>query len=321
MTTDRPRGRARGSGPDGCGSSDPLACGLPGLGHRVVEITGIGIGHQWLGGGRTQHGQRPADDVGGHTVDADSDDRLLPLGPAGRLVEWVSAGQMSAVGPHLEGDPALGLRSEVLHHGDECLRLVQTRDGLQGEQIDSLPRQHLDTRPVDLPEAGVLRDTDVVSTGVLTAVGQVGAIGSQPSGNENLRLRMLRLEATGGLIGKADPGRDDLPSGSRVMPGPQQRRERRLIGVGRDDTGSGIQVVGMDRTHGLGCRGKCERRPQRVTGVDTTRVQLGAHRPVQNDRTTCQQIGKPGRFTPEGRGGCRERSHCDTVSDGSRRHR
>jgi len=228
---------------------------------------------------------------------------------------------MSAVGPHLEGDPALGLGSEVLHHGDECLRLVQTRQGLQSEETHPLPRQHLDARPVDLLETGVLWNVDVVSTGVLTAVSQVGAIGSQPSGNENLRLRMLGLEATDGLICEADPGRDDLPGGSRVMAGPQQRREGCLVGVGRDDTGSGIQVVGMDRTHGLRSRGECERRPQRVTGVDTTRVQLGAHRPVQNDRTTCQQIGKPGRFTPEGRGGCRERSHCDTVSDGSRRHR
>ena len=174
---------------------------------------------------------------------------------------------------------------------------------------------------MDLPETGVLGDVDVVGAGVLTAISQTGAIRSEPSGYEHRLLGMLRLEAMGRFLGQTNTGRDDLPRASVVLPGPDQCRERRLVGVGRDDTSSGTQIVGVDLAHDVGRRGERKRRPQRVASIDPTGVELGAHRPVQNDRTSRQQIRQPSRFTPEGRGGYRGRSHCDTVSDGSRRHR
>ena len=228
---------------------------------------------------------------------------------------------MGTVGAHLEGAPALGLRSEALHHGDERLRLVQARKRLQGEKVNPLPHQHLDARQMNLLETGVLGDVDVVGTGVLTAISQKGPIRPEPSGYEHRLLGVLLAELTGRLLGQTSAGCDDLPGASSILPGPDQRRKCGLVGVGRDDAGSGVQIVGVNLAHDVGRRGERKRRPQRVAGVDSTGVELGPHRPVQNDRAARQQIRQPDRFTPEGCGGYRERSHCDTVSDGSRRHR
>ena len=84
------------------------------------------------------------DDTGGHAVDADSNDYRLLRSPGRRLGQRRAVSEAGAVGAHLEGDPpALGLRGEALNHGDERLRLVQTRKRLQGEQVDPLPRQDL----------------------------------------------------------------------------------------------------------------------------------------------------------------------------------
>ena len=84
------------------------------------------------------------DDTGGHAVDADSNDYRLLRSPGRRLGQRRVVSEAGAVGAHLEGDlPVLGLRGEALDHGDERLRLVQTRKRLQGEQVDPLPRQDL----------------------------------------------------------------------------------------------------------------------------------------------------------------------------------
>ena len=129
---------------------------------------------------------------------------------------------------------------------------------------------------------------------------------------------MLLTEPTGRLLGQTGANCDNPPGAGSILPGPDQRRKRGLVGVGRDDASPRIQVVGVDLAHDVGRRGERTRRPQRIAGIDPAGIELGPHRPVHNDRTSGQQIRQPDRFSPKGRGGYRERSHCDTVSNGSR---
>ena len=189
---------------------------------------------------------------------------------------------------HLEGDPALGLRGEVLDHGDERLSLIQTRKRLQGEQVDPLPHHHLDTRQVNLLETGVLKDVDAVGAGVLAAISQIGPIRPEPSGDEHRLLGVLLAELAGRLLGQAGAGCDDPPCSGGILPGTDQRRERGLVGVGGDDASPRIQVVGVHLAHEVGRRGERTRRPQRVAGVGPAGVELGPHRPVEDDRTSGQ---------------------------------
>ena len=70
---------------------------------------------------------------------------------------------------------------------------------------------------------------------------------------------MLPLEATGGIVSEASPGRNDISGTDCVMPGLPQSGEGRLIGVGRDDAGAGVQIVGVDGTHHLRHSGERKR--------------------------------------------------------------
>ena len=141
---------------------------------------------------------------------------------------------------------------------------------------------------MNLLETGVLKDVDAVGTGVLAAISQIGSIRSEPSGDEHRLLGVLLAELVGRLLGQTGAGCDDQPGAGSILPGTDQRRERGLVGVGGDDASPRIQVVGVHLAHDVGRRGERTRRPQRVAGVDPAGVELGPHRPVEDDRTSGQ---------------------------------
>lgn len=174
---------------------------------------------------------------------------------------------------------------------------------------------------MNLLETEVLKDVNVVGTSVLAAISQIGPVRLEPSGDERRLLRILLVKLTGRLLGRAGAGRNDPLGAGSVLPGTDQRWERGLVGVGGDDMNPRIRVTGVHLAHDAGRHGERTHRPQYVASVDPAGVEFGPHHFVEDDRTSGQQIRQPDRLLLGGRSGYRERSHCDTVLDGSRRHR
>ena len=141
---------------------------------------------------------------------------------------------------------------------------------------------------MNLLETEVLKDVDAVGAGVLAAIGQIGPIRPEPSGDEHRLLGVLFAELAGRLLGQTGAGCDDPPCSGGILPGTDQRRERGLVGVGGDDASPRIQVAGVHLAHDVGRRGERARRPQRVAGVDSAGVELGPHRSIEDDRTSVQ---------------------------------